>query len=174
QLSALPADVRDRANNVISAIKARLPSHPVLEIQIAPNSGIVTSTKEGLESASPGTAVSLSLLGGVVRIDIAVADATARIVNGQPQAPAAARFVHIKALDITSANQAPLIDQTISIPQSVDLLQGTPLAISLVTTRGTTSTLCDGAVSGFDACAKGVADAVSLRMLAAPLPTIGV
>ncbi len=173
QLGALPADIRAKADNAISAIKAKLASSPVLEIQVAPNSGVVTSTKQGLSSASPGTAVTLSLLGGVVRIDIAVADATASIVNGVPQATAAAGFVHIKALDITNGN-APLIDQTISIPQDISLLQGTPLALNVVTTRGTTSTTCDGSLSGFKACARGTADAVSLRMLAAPLPTIGV
>jgi len=172
-LGSLPADVRAQANNVISAIKAKLASSPVLEIQVAPNSGIVTSTKEGLSSASPGTAVTLNLLGGVVRIDLAVADTTAKIVNGVPQATAAAGLVRVRALDILN-NNAPLIDQTVSIPQDISLLQGTPLALNVVTTRGTTSTVCDGALSGFKACARGTADAVSLRMLAAPLPTIGV
>jgi LPXTG-motif cell wall-anchored protein len=173
QLGALPADVRSKADSVISAIKARLASDPVLEVQVAPNSGIVTSTKQGLSSASPGSAVTLSVLGGVLQIQIAVADATAQIVNGVPSATAAAGFVRIKALDITNAN-APLIDQTISIPEDISLLQGTPLALNVVTTRGTTSTTCDGSLSGFSACARGTADAVSLRMLAAPLPTIGV
>jgi LPXTG-motif cell wall-anchored protein len=173
QLGALPADVRAKASNVISAIKARLASDPVLEIQVAPNSGVVTSTKDGLTSVSPGTAVTLSVLGGVLQIQIAVADATAQIVNGVPQATADAGFVHIKALDITNSG-APLIDQTISIPQDISLLQGTPLALNVVTTRGTTSTTCDGSLAGFNACARGTADAVSLRLLSAPLPTIGV
>jgi hypothetical protein len=175
QLGSLPPDVRAQASNVIDAIKAKLASDPVLDIKVAPNSGTVTSTADGIESASPGTAVTLSLLGGVIQIDIAVADSAAKIVDGKPEATSKVSLVHIKALDITTPDpNDALIDETITAPQSLSVLQGTPLETSIATERGTTSTLCDGPVKGYTACASGTADAVSLRMLASPLPTIGI
>jgi len=175
QLGSLPAEVRTQANSVIDAIKARLASNPLLTIHVAPNSGVVTSTATGISSVSPGTAVSLDLLGGVIQIQIAVAEAAAKIVNGVPQATAKVALVHLKALNILTPDpNDALIDQNISAPQNLSILQGTPLATSIATERGTTSTLCDGPVKGFSACASSVADAVALRMLASPLPTIGV
>src|SRR5205823_4307471 len=151
QLGSLPADVRDRANNVIAAIKAKLASDPVLDIRVAPNSGKVLAAKTGIASASPGTALSLNLLGGVIQIEIAVAEATAKIVDGVPHATSEVALVHLKALDITTADpNDALIDQKISAPQSLSILQGTPLATSIATERGTTSTKCSGAVSAFN------------------------
>jgi hypothetical protein len=175
QLPSLPDDVQSRANNLINEIKARLASNPVLQIQVAPNSGVVSSTIAGITSSSPGTAVTLNLLGGVIQIQIAVAEATARVINGVPHATAETALVHLKALDITTPDpNDALIDQKISAPQSLSVLQGTPLATSIVTERGSTNTSCSGTLSAFDKCASGVADAVALRMLASPLPTIGV
>jgi LPXTG-motif cell wall-anchored protein len=172
QIGALPQPVRDRASNVISSIKQKLASDPVLDIKVAPNKGIVGSTADGIAAASPGRAVTLSLLGGVIQIEIAVADATAAIVNGKPTATADVAFVHVKALDITTGNS--LIDQKITAPQSLSLLAGTPLATNIVTERGTTSTTCSGSIKAYSVCATGVADAVSLKLLGSPLPTIGV
>jgi hypothetical protein len=175
QLGSLPLPVRDQAGSVISAIKDRLASDPVLDIKIAPTSGTVTSTKSGIASASPGAAVTLSLLGGVIQIEIAVADATANVVDGVPHATSDVALVHIKALNILTPDpNDALIDQNITAPQSLSILQGTPLATSIATERGTTSLTCGGSLAGYSACASGSADAVALRMLAAPLPTIGV
>jgi len=175
QLGSLPAGVRSQANGLISAIKDKLASNPVLDIRVAPNSGTVTSTKDGIASASPGAAVTLSLLGGVIQIEIAVADAAANIRNGVPHASSDVALVHIKALNILTPDpNDALIDQKITAPEDLSVLQGTPLATSIATARGTTSTTCSGAQEGFSACASGVADAVSLRMLTSPLPTIGV
>ena len=175
QLPSLPDGVQNQADTLIDEIKTRLASHPVLEIKVAPNSGTVASTAAGIASTSPGTAVTLTLLGGVIQIDIAVAKTAARIVDGVPQATADTALVHLKALNILTPDpNDSLIDQNISAPQSISVLQGTPLATSVVTERGVTSTRCEGTVKAFDTCASGTADAVALRMLASPLPTIGI
>jgi LPXTG-motif cell wall-anchored protein len=175
QLGSLPEPVRDHATNVISAIKDKLASDPVLEIKVAPNSGTVDATKSGIASASPGRAVTLSLLGGVIQIEIAVADASAAIVDGKPKASADVAFVHVKALDITTADPGDaIIDQKITAPQNLSILSGTPLQTSITTERGVTSSTCSGGLKGFSVCSSAVADAVSLKLLAAPLPTIGV
>jgi LPXTG-motif cell wall-anchored protein len=173
QLAPLPQGVRDQANNAIDAIQTKLESEPVLQIRLAPTSGNVTSTKPGISSVAPGSAVVVDVLGGVLQIEIAVAEAAASIADGNPAASADVAFVHVKALNILTPDpNDALIDQRITAPQDLTLLQGTPLETGIATERGETSTSCGGALARYDACATGVADAVALNLLRAPLPTI--
>ena len=174
-LAPLPEAARGQVNSLIDAIQAQLSSQPLVRISVAPNRGTVTSTSRGIGSVAPGTAVIVDVLGGVLRLEVAVAEAAASIVDGKPVASSDVAFVHVKALNILTPDPADaLIDQRISAPQDLTLLEGTPLQTSIATERGLTSTSCDGALSSYTACARSTADAVALSLLAAPLPNIGV
>jgi hypothetical protein len=174
-LEPLPESLRGQVNTVIDAIQAKLSSAPLLTIKVAPNHGTVTSSLGGIASASPGTAVTIDVLGGLLQIEIASAEAAASVIDGKPAASADVAWVHVKALNILTPDpNDALIDQKISAPQNLNILAGTPLATTIATERGTTSTTCDGGLASFDACARGTADAVALKLLADPLPTIGV
>jgi LPXTG-motif cell wall-anchored protein len=174
-LAPLPESTRGQVSSVIGAIQAQLASQPLLRISVAPNHGTVTSTTPGISSVAPGTAVTIDVLGGVLKIDIAVAEAAASIVDGKPAAAADVAFVHVKALNILTPDpDDALIDQRITAPQDLSILDGTPLATSIATERGVTDTSCAGDLARFDACAKATADAVALSLLASPLPNIGV
>jgi LPXTG-motif cell wall-anchored protein len=117
----------------------------------------------------------VDVLGGVLKLEIAVAEAAASIVDGKPTATADVAFVHVKALNILTPDpDDALIDQRITAPQDLSILDGTPLQTSIATERGITSTACDGGLSRYSACARSTADAVALSLLAAPLPNIGV
>lgn len=175
QLAPLPAEVRGQANSAIDAIQQQLSSRPVVEVRVAPNRGSVTSTKTGIASASPGSAVTIDILGGIVQIRIAVAETAASVLDERPAASAHVSFVHIKALNILTPDpNDALIDQKISAPQDLTVLAGTPLETRIATERGKASTTCEGTNKAFDVCATGVADAVALSLLADPLPNIGV
>ena len=174
-LTPLPEAARGQVNNVIDAIQARLESQPLVQIRVAPNRGTVTSTAPGIASVSPGSAVIVDVLGGVLELEIAVAEAAASLVDGKPRATADVSFVRVKALNILTPDpDDALIDQRISAPQNLSILKGTPLETSIATERGVTSTACEGELSTFSACAKGTADAVAVSLLSAPLPNIGV
>ncbi len=174
-LGPLPEAARSQVNTVIDAIQARLESQPLVQIRVAPNSGTVTSTTPGISSVSPGSAVIVDVLGGVLRLEIAVASTVASLKDGNPTASADVSFVRVKALNILTPDpDDALIDQKISAPQNLNILQGTPLQTSISTERGVASTACEGELSTFDACAKGTADAVALSLLSDPLPNIGV
>lgn len=173
-LASLPAPVSEPVNNAIDAIQDELDAHPVLSIRVAPNRGTVDSSDGGISSAAPGVAVSISVLGGIVELEIGIAKTAASVLDGTPSASADVAFVKIKALNITTPDQSDaIIDQEIAAPADLSLLAGTPLATDIVTNRGTTSTTCP-ADSGFTTCASAVGDALSLRTLAAPLPTLSV
>lgn len=174
-LEPLPESVRGQVNTVIDAIQERLESQPLAEIRVAPNRGTVTSTDPGIASVSPGSAVVIDVLGGVLQIEIAVAETAASLADGRPSASADVSFIHVKALNLLTPDpDDALIDQRISAPQSLHILQGTPLEMSINTERGVASTTCAGDLASFDACASGTADAVALSLLSAPLPNIGV
>jgi LPXTG-motif cell wall-anchored protein len=175
ELTPLPSSVRDQANSVIDAIQAQLSSQPLVKISVAPNSGTVTSTNTGIGSVSPGSALTIDVLGGVLKVEVAVARAAASIENGKPTASADVAWAHVKALNILTPDpDDALIDQNITAPQDLSILDGTPLATSIATERGITSTACEGKLSSYDACASSTADALALSLLAAPLPNIGV
>lgn len=174
-LEPLPEGLRGEVNTVIDALQERLDSQPLVEIRVAPNRGSVTSTNAGIASVAPGSAVVIDVLGGVLRIEIAVAEASASLADGRPSASADVSFIRVKALNLlTPEPNDALIDQRISAPQSLHLLQGTPLETRIDTERGVTSTSCEGSLSSYSACAKGTADAVALSLLTSPLPNIGV
>lgn len=174
-LTPLPEATRGQVNSLIDAIQSQLSSQPLLRISVAPNRGTVTSTAPGITSVAPGTAVIVDVLGGVLKLEIAVAEAAASIADGKPTASADVAFVRVKALNLLTPDpNDALIDQQISAPQDLTLLQGTPLATSIATERGITSTSCEGALSAYSACARSTADAVALSLLAAPLPNVGV
>lgn len=174
-LAPLPEAARGQVNSVIDAIQQRLESQPLLQVRVAPNSGTVTSTTPGITSVSPGSAVVVDVLGGVLQLEIAVAETAASLVDGKPRATADVSFVRVKALNILTPDpDDALIDQRISAPQNLSILQGTPLETSIATERGIASTACEGGLAAYDACAKGTADAVALSLLSAPLPNIGV
>jgi hypothetical protein len=174
-LTPLPAAVRGQANTVIDAIQERLSSQPLLQIRVAPNRGTVTSSGSGISSVSPGRAVVIDVLGGVLEVELAVGEAVASVVNGKPTATADVAFAHVKALNILTPDpDDALIDQKISAPQDLTVLAGTPLETKIATERGLTSTACEGALARNDACASATADAVALSLLTDPLPNIGV
>ncbi len=174
-LAPLPDALRTTVDSVLGAIQERLSSSPLLSIKVAPNKGTVTSSGLGIGSITPGTAVTIDVLGGVLRIDLAVAEAAASIVNGKPTAAADVALAHVKALNILTPDpNDALIDQKISAPQDLTLLAGTPLETRIATERGITSTACEGVLAGNDACASATADAVALSLLGDPLPNIGV
>lgn len=174
-LASLPAPVSDPVNNAIDAIQAELGARPVLSVHVAPNEGTVTSTNAGISSAAPGVAVTVSVLGGIIELEIGLAKTAASVLDGKPAATAEVAFVNIKALDITTPDpDDALIDQQIAAPADVSLLEGTPLATNIITNRGTTSTTCPPDSGGFTTCASAVGDAVSVQTLAAPFPTVSV
>ncbi len=174
-LTPLPESLRGQVSSVIDAIQSKLSSAPLVRISVAPNHGTVTSTTPGITSVAPGTAVTIDVLGGVLKVEIALAKAVASLSDGKPEAVADVGLVHIRALNIlTPDSDDALIDQTITAPQDFSILQGTPLATSIATERGITDTTCAGDLARFDACAKSTADAVALNLLAAPLPNVGV
>ncbi|HYZ94041.1 MAG TPA: hypothetical protein VFA34_16835 [Actinomycetota bacterium] len=174
-LTALPEGTRGQVDSVIDSIQSKLSSAPLLKISVAPNHGTVTSTTPGIASVSPGTALTIDVLGGVLTIEVAVAKAAAALVDGKPEATADVSLIHVRALNLlTPAADDALIDQTITAPQDLSILDGTPLATSIATERGLTDTTCAGDLARYDACAKATADAVALNLLGAPLPNIGV
>lgn len=174
-LAPLPAELRGSVTSAIDQIQQQLASHPLLRVSVAPNRGTVRSTEGGIGSVAPGTAVVVDVLGGLVRLDIAVAEASASIADGNPTAAADVSFVRVRALNILTPDpNDALIDQKISAPQDLSLLEGTPLETSIVTERGIASTSCEGQLASYNACASGTADAVALSLLASPLPNIGV
>jgi LPXTG-motif cell wall-anchored protein len=174
-LTPLPEAVRGQVNSVIDALQERLASQPLLQIRVAPNRGNVTSTSGGISSLSPGRAVVIDVLGGVLEVELAVGEAVASVADGKPTAAADVAFAHVKALNILTPDpDDALIDQKISAPQDLHLLAGTPLETIIATERGLTSTACSGALASNDACASATADAVALSLLADPLPNIGV
>lgn len=174
-LASLPAQVPGTVTSAIDAIQQQLASHPLLRISVAPNRGAVQSTEAGIGSVAPGSAVVVDVLGGLLRLDIAVAEASASVADGKPTAAADVSFVRVRALNILTPDpNDALIDQKISAPQDLSLLEGTPLQTSIVTERGVASTACDGQLASYNACASGTADAVALSLLASPLPNIGV
>lgn len=174
-LTPLPEATRGQVNSIIDSIQSQLTSAPLMRISVAPNHGTVTSTTPGITSVAPGTAVTIDVLGGVLKVEIALAKATASLVDGKPEALADVALVHLRALNILTPDpDDALIDQTITSPQDLSILDGTPLATSVATERGLTDTTCAGDLGSFDACAKATADAVALNLLADPLPNIGV
>lgn len=174
-LAPLPEAVRGQVNSVVDAIQERLGSQPLLRLSVAPNRGSVTSSIGGIASVSPGTAVTLDVLGGVLQIDLAVAESLASITDGKPSASAEVAFARVRALNLLTADpDDALIDQRISAPQDLTILAGTPLETVIATERGLTSTACEGALARNDACASATGDAVALSLLSDPLPNIGV
>lgn len=174
-LEPLPEGTRGQVNSLIDAIQTQLSSQPLLQVRVAPSSGSVTSNAPGIASVAPGSAVTLDVLGGVLQIEIAVAEATAAVADGRPTATSEVSFVRVKALNLLTPDpDDALIDQRISAPQDINLLEGTPLQTSIQTERGVTSTSCGEGLRSYTACANATADAVAVSLLADPLPNIGV
>lgn len=173
-LGSLPPEVSGPVNNAIDAIRDELDSHPLVSIRIAPTRGFVDADDAGIDSGAPGVAVRITVLGGLLEIEVGLARTAAEITDGVPEAVAETAFVRVKALNVTTADpDDAIISEEIAAPQDLDLLGGTPLATSIATSRGITSTTCPPD-SGFTACASATGDAVSLRTLADPLPTVSV
>lgn len=183
----LPADV----DNAVDALQENVESQPVMTITVAPNDGTVRSTETGIASTASGATITVSVLGGLLEIQIGVGAASAAI-DGSPRAAADVSFVRVRAHNVfTSDPSDALIDQSIQAPNDLELFAGTPLETRIATDRATTAETCDSILAG-DAvdpglvertgltlspghdCAAARSDGLSVRLLADPFPTIGI
>ncbi|MGH7858614.1 MAG: hypothetical protein ACREQY_14920, partial [Candidatus Binatia bacterium] len=119
-LGSLPPAVSGPVNGAIDAIRDELDSHPLVTIRVAPNRGLVDAEDEGIESQAPGTAVKISVLGGLLEIEIGIARTAASVLDGKPEAVADTAFVKIKAINVLATDpKEATISQEIAAPQDL-------------------------------------------------------
>lgn len=182
-LGQLPAELSDPVNNVIDAIRAELSAHPLATIDVAPNSGELVASEEGIVGTAGAVAVDLNVLGGILEIQIGTADTQASILNETPAASASAGNVTVcvKALNILQPGEDPIIDrcleQDLTTGEPVTILEGTPLQTTIGVLSATEKApSCEVGGDGIKTCqASAQAAALSLSLLEGEqLPTISV
>lgn len=198
----------DEVNDAIDEIQANLEAHPVVTISIADNGGDIAGTGLGVKAFSPGTTVKLSVLEGIISLEIGVADATASIDGHTPHAVANANFIRIRVLNIFTPDPDDfLIDEEIDAPGDLELFADGPLAplhTVIKTDTAEVAETCAGAeallksdpdllgksvldpfakvtsrpltggTNAWASCAAARGDGLQVRLLDAPLPTIGI